>query len=216
MVSRYDIKKYIEKNKDVEDFPYIYKEEDDSVYDKDGEYLCSLDTFLDIYKRHSGQSFECIYSEEVLLKTVLKCTECGTVIFTRDDEWFDPHLKCPTCTDYNTHFEYWTKEDIESDERKQEILQGYKEMAQHQKEYEERRKRRNGKYDWQIAIKEFCLKKRYIKLSLECDNIMQSYFKGLRLKVQTGKKGDVSYTINKYFTIPLSWSVLKNLKYFKR
>ena len=107
MVTKYGMKKYIKENADK--FPYVYKEDEDAIYDKDGNYLSSLDTFLEVYRKHSGESFECIYDEHATLTQVLRCTECGTVIFTTEDERYDPHLKCPTCTDYQTFFEYWTK-----------------------------------------------------------------------------------------------------------
>lgn len=207
MVSKYDIKKYIKKNADT--FPYVYKEEEDAIYDKDGSYLSSLDTFLEIYRKHSGEYFESIYYEHVSLQDVLKCTECGTVIFTTEDEWYDPHLKCPTCTDYHTHFEYWTKEDIESDEKKQNTIKFFKEMMDYKIEQDKRIKKRNGKYDWQIAIKKFYGKKRFLELALECDNITKSYFKGLRLSIHIGEKeniDDVGYIVKNFFTIPLSWS----------
>ena len=207
MISKWDMKKYIKENTDK--FPYIYKEEEDAIYNKNGDYLSSLDTFLEIYRKHSGESFESIYYEHAFLQDVLKCTECGTVIFTWDDERCDPHLKCPTCTDYKTHFEYWTKEDIESDEEKQNTIKFFKEMMDYKAEQDKRIKDRNGKYDWQIAVKKFYGKKRFLGLALECDNITKSYLKGLRLKINIGKKendDDFGYVINKFFTIPLSWS----------
>jgi uncharacterized Zn finger protein (UPF0148 family) len=207
MVSKWDMKKYIKENTDK--FSYIYKEEEDAIYNKNGDYLSSLDTFLEIYRKHSGESFESIYYEHAFLQDVLKCTECGTVIFTWDDERYDPHLKCPTCTDYKTYFEYWTKEDIESDEEKQNTIKFFKEMMDYKAEQDKRIKDRNGKYDWQIAVKKIYGKKRFLGLTLECDNITKSYLKGLRLKIDIGKKendDDFGYIINKFFTIPLSWS----------
>lgn len=216
MVSKYDLKEYIKKNADK--IPYMYNEEDDAIYYKDGNYISSLDTFLDVYRKHSGESFESIYYEHAFLQNVIRCTECGTVIFTTEDEYYDPHLKCPTCTDYQTHFEYWTKEDIESDEKKKNTIKFYKEMSEYKKEQEKRMQKRNGKYDWQIAIKKFRGKKRYLELALECDDITESYFKGLRLKVHIGKKDradDIGYTATKHFTIPLSWSYFYSLYIYK-
>ena len=204
MVSKWDMKKYIKKNADT--FPYVYKEDEDAIYDRDGNYLSSLDTFLEIYRKHSGESFESIYYEHVSLQDVLRCTECGTVIFTTEDEWYDPHLKCPTCTDYHTHFKYWTKEDIESDEEKQNTIKAFKEMMDYKREQNERMKRRNGKYDWQIANKEFRGKKLFLGFHLECDDITKSYFKGLRLNIDIGKKDGIGYVIKKHIRIPLSWS----------
>lgn len=208
MVSKWDMKNYMKNNPDK--FPYIYKEEEDALYDKEtNEYLTSLDTFLELYRKKSGESFECIYDMHVMLYSVLRCTECGTVIFTYDDERYDPHLKCPTCTDYETHFEYWTKEDINSDEEKQATIEHFREMTEWQIEREKRVERRNGKQDWQIAVKKFYGKKLFLGLFLECDDITKSYFKGLRLKIELGSKEDgFGYTIKHFFTVPLSWSQL--------
>lgn len=206
MISKWEVKNFIKKNPDK--FPYIYKEEEDALYDKETkEYLASLDTFLDFYRKKSGESFECIYNEHVSLFSVLKCTECGTVIFTYDDERYDPYLKCPVCTEYKTHFKYWTADEIEKDVFKKRSIEWYEEMTQQENEAYERRKRR-GKYDWQIAVKKFYGKKYYLGLSLECNNITESYFKGLRLQVSIGEKDDseTGYDIKKSFTIPLSWS----------
>lgn len=207
MVSKYDMKKFIKDNTDK--CPFIYKEEEDAIYTKEGDYLCSLDEYLEVYRKKSGESFESIYYEHAFLQDVLRCTECGTVIFTWDDERYDPHLKCPTCTDYKTHFEYWTKEDIESDKSKQDTIKYLKEEMEYKVERDKRIKRRNGKMDWEIAVKKFYGKKRFLKIALECDDITKSYFRGLRLKIEIGKKddgNDITYTINKFITIPLSWS----------
>ena len=207
MVSKYDMKKYIKKNPDK--FPYIYKEEEDAIYSKDGKYLLSLDEYLEIYRKASGESFECIYYEHGFLQEVLRCTECGTVIFTYEDERYDPYLKCPTCTDYKTEFEFWTKDEIDSDKSKQETIKFFKEMTDYKIEQDKRIKRRNGKYDWQIAVKKFYGKKNFLGIYLECDNITKSYLKGLRLKVHIGSKeneDDFGYIVKKFFTIPLSWS----------
>lgn len=206
MVSKWDMKQYIKKH--LDEFPYAYNEEEESLYSKDdGTYICSLDTFLEVYRKRSGESFESIYYEHCTLEDVIRCTECGTVIFATEDCYeYDPHLKCPTCTGYKTHFKYWTKEEIEADENKQNTIKFFKDiMIQKEEEYK-RRERRGGKYDWQIANKEFRGKKFYIGLHLECDNITKSYFKGLRLNIHIGKKDGMGYVIKKYIRIPLSWS----------
>ena len=208
MISKYNLKKFIKENPDS--FPYIYKEEEDALYDKeDGSYVAPLDKFLEIYRKNNGESFECLYCEHVFDYAVLQCTECGTVIFTYEDYRYEPQLKCPTCTDYETGFDFWTKEDIEGDEGKQEALRIYKELTEKEKETQERIKRRNGKRDWQIAIKKIKLKKWHLYLFLECDDITESYFKGLRLKVDIFAKEDpteLGMYLKKSFTIPLSWS----------
>ena len=205
MVSKYDMKKIIKEN--IDDFPYTYNEDEEAIYSKEGKYMCSLDEFLKIYRRHSGESFESIYNEHISLEDVLRCTECGTVIFTYDDERYDPRLKCPTCTDYETHFEYWTKEDIESDKEKQDVINYFKEVMDYREEQVKRIKRRNGKNDWQIASKKIYTKKKLFIFDLECDDITKSYLKGLRLDVGICIKDEYGgYIQNKHFTIPLSWS----------
>lgn len=58
MVSKWDMKKYIKNNPDK--FPFIYKEDNDAIYNKEtNEYLSSLDTFLELYRKKSGESLEC-------------------------------------------------------------------------------------------------------------------------------------------------------------
>ena len=207
MVSKYDIKQWIKKRQKTGEFDYIYNDENESIYDENGNLLYTLDDFLKEYRKKYGQSFESIYYEHVSLQNVLRCTECGTVIFTTEDESYDDNLRCPTCTDYHTCFEYWTKEEIEADKSKQESIKAFEEMTAYQKEKSERIKKRNGKYDWEIANKKFYGKKIFLEFSLECDNIVESYFKGLRLLVYIGKKDDngIGYTVRKCFKIPLSW-----------
>ena len=211
MVSKWDMKQYIKKNPDK--FPYLYKEDEDALYDKEnGEHICSLDAFLDVYRKKSGESFECVYDLHVMLFTVLRCTECGTVIFTYDDERYEPHLKCPTCTNYKTYFEFWTKEEIDSNPSKQAQIETYELMAKEQEEAYERRKRRNGKYDWEIGSFKIKFKLFSVEFCFECDNITKSYLKGLRLDINIWKKetaNDLSSTFYKGFVIPLSWSQLK-------
>lgn len=206
MVTKWDMINYMKKN--VDKLQYIYKEDEDAIYDKQGKYVTSLDEYLDFYRKKSGESFESIYYEHISLINVLRCTECGTVIFTTEDEDYDPRLKCPTCTDYKTHFEYWTKKDIDSDEEKQKEIKLLETMTQERVEREKRIEKRNGKFDWEIAIKKFYGKKICLELILECDDITKSFFKGLRLKINIGKKTkkDTGYIMKKFFTIPLSWS----------
>lgn len=208
MLSKYDIKNFIKRHPDK--FPYMYNEEGECLYDKEtGDYVCTLDTFIQVYRKENGESFESVYYEHVMLINVLRCTECGTVIFTYEDERYDPHLQCPTCTDYEPSFKYWTKEDIESDADKQSTIREFEEMTKRQIESNKRIERRKGLYDWQIARKKFCGKKLFLSLTLECNDITKSYLKGLRLEVRVGRKDNddgMLYTIKHFFTIPLSWS----------
>lgn len=211
MTSKWDMKQYIKKNPDK--FPYLYKEDEDALYGKgDNKYICSLDTFLEVFRKKAGESFECIYNEHVSLFSVIRCTECGTVIFTHYDEDYEPRLRCPTCTDYKTSFTYWTKEDIESDEAKKAGVEIYESMGKAQDEAYERRKKRNGKYDWEIGSLKIKFKLLTIKFNLECGDITKSYLKGLRLNINIWKKeavDELCSTLYKSFVIPLSWSQLK-------
>lgn len=211
MTSKWDMKQYIKKNPDK--FPYLYKEDEDALYGKDdNKYICSLDTLLEVFRKKAGESFKCIYDEHVSLFSVIRCTECGTVIFTHDDERCESRLKCPTCTDYKTAFTYWTKEDIASDKAKKSQVELYESMGKAQDEAYERRKRRNGKYDWEIGSFKIRFKLLTMEFNLECDNIVKSYLKGLRLDVNIWKKeavDELGSILYKSFVIPLSWSQLK-------
>lgn len=206
MITKHDIIEFMKKQGD--DFSYIYVEGNDSIYSKNGEWISSLDEFLNAYRKNIGQSFECIYSDDLSLCTILRCTECGTVIKSYDDERYDFHLCCPTCTDYKTYFEFWTKEEIESDENKQKEIDWLMDLSKRKKELDERIKRRNGKYDWQIISKTFYGKKIYIGIFLDCNDITESYFKGLKLKLHFAKKikGENGYSRTKCINIPLCWS----------
>ena len=88
-------------------------------------------------------------------------------------------------------------------------MKHFKEMTDLQNEQYERRKKRNGKYDWQIGSKKIHFKLYSVEFCLECNDITKSYFKGLRLDINIWKKenrDDISSTLHKHFTIPLSWS----------
>lgn len=187
MISKWDMENYIKKNPDK--FPYIYKEDNEGLYDKEtGEYLSSLNYFLELYRKKSGESFESVYYDHIGLQDFIRCTECGTVIFAYEDESYDPNLKCPTCTGYETYLEYWKKEDIDSDPQKQLEIRHLEEMTKMQIEQNERMKRRNGKYDWQIGSKKLRFRRYLISFELECDDITRSYLKGLRLDMNIWKK----------------------------
>lgn len=207
MINKWDIKNYIKKNTDK--FPYVYKEDEDGLYDKEtGEYLLSLDHFLELYRKKSGESFESVYYDHIGLQDFIRCTECGTVIFASEDDSYDPNLKCPTCTGYKTYFEYWTKEEIDYDIQKQSEINSLEEMTKMQIEQNKRMKRRNGKYDWQIGSKKLRFKRYSISFELECDDITKSYLRGLRLNINIWKKekmDDLNSCWLNGFTVPLCW-----------
>lgn len=218
MINKHELKKYILDNSDI--VPIIYNEEEDAIYNKEtNEYISSLDTYLNVYRRHSGESFECICYIDHSLLTVLKCTECGTIILSHDDEDYDPDLKCPTCTGYKTHFEFWTKEDIYIDINKQKKIKYFYEYANYENEINKRMEKRNGKCDWEIAKNKFFIGNKCLFFSLECDDVTKSYIKGLKLKIDIGRKKnkeDIGYTLYKFFIIPLSWSYFCRRRSYKR
>lgn len=209
MISRYDIKHWVENS---ENSWLNYNEQEDKLYSKEsGGFVCSMDTFVSYMRKKYHCSFESIYNEHATLTDIFRCTECGTVIFGGDDERYDPNLKCPTCSDYKPFVEYWTKEDIEQDEKKQNTIKFYEEAMQRQIEFWKRQERRNGKYDWQIGKKQFNFKNKIVLFELECDDITKSYLKGLRLRITFSKDierrdGWFSWTHGKHIDIPLSWS----------
>jgi uncharacterized Zn finger protein (UPF0148 family) len=204
MVSKYDMKKYIEENKDKHGLSY--NEQEDSVYNKDG-YLCTLDELLERYRLNSGQAFTCVYHCPGSLMTILRCDKCGTVIFSSDHYLeYDEHLKCPTCVGYKTNFEYWTKEEIEADEEKQNTIAMYEQFTREDNERYEREKRR-GKTDQEITKHKIKTKKHLFQFILGCDNISKSYFKGLKYEIIVSKKDEEDFFVRqKHITIPLSWS----------
>lgn len=205
MITKDEIKKYINEHQDNLNFMYV--EDVDAIYNKEtNKFIAPFDEYYEVFKRHAGQSFEGIYYEHCSLLSVIRCNVCGTVIFSYDDERYEPNLSCPICTDYKTDFEFWTKEQIDSDVDKQNEIEFLKKMAKEQEEMYQRRKRRKGKYDWEIAEKKFYGKKRFLSFALECTDITKSYFKGLKLIIRTGKKiDDIGYAMNKNIVIPLSW-----------
>lgn len=208
MVNDYQIKTAINS---IPELDFFYKKEDNSIRNRaDNSFICSFETYSKNYRKLTGQSFDCIYYCGGTLEEVLQCTECGTVIFSTEDyERYDPHLRCPTCTGYETYFEFWTKEDIEKDHEKQKTIELFKWLKNEEKETRELQKKRKGLTHWEIGKRTFCGKKRYIEVILECNDIRKSYLKGLRLHIRIGRKDrpdDLGYTIYHTIRIPLSWS----------
>lgn len=206
MISKYDIKQYAERNADTCGFSI---DENENVIDKsDNTVVCSLDTFVERMRRETHCDFEAIYYEHVLNQVTYRCKECGTVIFAREDEDYEPCLCCPVCSDYKTKFEFWTGEDIENSAEKQRSIDALimmkKEKAEADKRYMKRKK-----YDWQIWNGKIKLPNRAIIFALECDNLFKTKLKGLRLKIWWAHRDGMSYIYKKNFRIPLSLSALK-------
>ena len=175
-----------------------------------GEYICSIDTYAQHLREKLHCDFEVIYEDHASLRVVFRCKECGTVIFARDDEDYDPNLRCPTCGGYDTYFEYWTKEDIDSDKSKQDTIRSLRMMQQYMIESQRRRKKR-GLNDWEIWKKEVQFKKCRRTFSLECCDLFNgkkgpARLKGLNLHITRWEKDKdgIGYYGKKYTRIPLS------------
>lgn len=221
MISQYDVKEALKRSDIIG-----YREEKNEVFEKEsGKVLCNLEEYTNHMRKKLHCSFESIYYDCASLMNVLKCTECETVIFSTDDyEEHDTKLKCPTCSDYKTHFDFWTKEDIQSDIRKQNTLDFYDEMNKRDDRIHNRQKK-TGLNNWEIWKKEINkgLKKTvYILGVFDYDS---NKIRGLHLekKVWIKEKEDsFGYTLSKGgCKIPLGWtyfytmylySHIKNLK----
>lgn len=208
MVSKRDLIKYYQEHDG--EMKFRYNEEDDSMYEGD-TFVSTMDEFLHRFRLSTGQAFESIYSCPGTLMNILRCEKCGTVIFSSDDyELYDKKLTCPTCTGYETYFDFWTKEEMESDPKKMEEIKIYEEMSRKShEEYE--RMRKTGKTNRQITRHVLYPKNYMIQLILGCDDITESYFKGLRYEIIISKKendDDFGYIRKKHIEIPLSWSFL--------
>jgi hypothetical protein len=206
MVNKYQIRNRI-INHPEEGF---YIDDNENTTDKEGRFLCTLSVLAQKTREKLHCDFECIYSDEISLLCILRCKECGTVIFSYDNEWYDDALCCPTCGNYKTGFKYYTKEEIENDESKRKEIDTYIKMTEQAIEFNKRYKRRGGKYDWQLGKKRIYFKNKGLALDLECENVCKSYFKGLRLIVHPLTKDGMGWICGKRIYIPLSISAFKS------
>ena len=208
MITKSEIKKYLIAHE--EELGVKYNESEDALY-KDEEFFCTMDEYVKTFRLNTGQSFTSIYSCGGSLLNVIRCNKCGTVIFSSDDyENYEEDLKCPTCTNYKTHFTFWTKEEIESDEKKKNEIEFYEELTRKDVERYEREKKR-GKRDCEITKRHLRTKKHKFDFILGCNDISESYLKGLRYEIviwERDKDKPSLCTMKKHIVIPLSWSQL--------
>lgn len=217
MISKYDVIRAFEMaDKKGEKLAMCLSEDKNSLLETEtGEYVCSMNTYLDYMRKELHCDFECIYHEHASLTTVYRCKECGAVIFSGDDERYDPNLKCPVCAGYN-HGDFWTKEEIEADEKKQKEIQFYIDYMEEQEEDYKRRQARGGKYDWEIWEKKIYGEKhcftfeltdfgrRLAPSKLNPNYKRPWYMYNLELKIGVGDKDGMGYSMNKYYRIPLA------------
>ena len=215
MISRYDVIRYA---KNYPDKCWFRIEEEKNVIDKEtNEFVCSIETLTKHLRQSMHCDFECVHHCHASLETTLRCKECGTVIFSRDDEEYDSKLCCPTCGGYKTHFKYWTKEEIESDTEKADTIKFLEEWTKEENEAYERRKRRKGKYDSEIWNWTIRGKKHGVKFELKCDNLFKRGLKGLHFRINWMSRDDSGWFVyRKWWEIPLSISYLKLMIYVRK
>ena len=208
MVSRYDVMKYA---KNYPDRCWYRVENEKDIVDKEtGDAVCDIDKLVQLVRESMHCDFECIHHCHATLETAIRCRECGTVIFSRDDEDYDPNLCCPTCGGYKTHFSYWTKDEIDSDIKKANTIKYLEEWTREENEAYERRKRRKGKYDSEIWNWTIRGKKHGVKFELKCDNLFRYGLKGLHFRINLMDRDDNGwFAYRKWWEIPLSISYLK-------
>lgn len=215
MVSVYDIKKYLN---DHPELGIVVDGDNVIIHTKNGEVTRPLEEFVVEYRKLDHCDFEHIFSDRASLLEIIRCRQCGTVIFTYNDERYDERLKCPTCGKYETSFKFYTKEEIESDPEKQKEIDFYIDWHKEQVEQSKRWLRRGKKYDWQLGKKTIKFKNRGIRIELECDNVCESYVKGLRLNIHilNRDKNSCGWIWGKQIRIPLSISNLKSEIRYKK
>lgn len=206
MISRQEYKKIIlEKLEDID-----YDEATDAIIYKD--VSIPFEKVYQNFIKKNGMSFECIYDAHWECMSIIRCTECGTIVKYYYDEYYEPNFKCPICSDYETGYEYYVKEQIENSDDLKAIIQMYKELAQMDQERYERKEKRNGLEDYQLCkSKRIKTKDNVYEFELLIDSILNNNkLKGLRLRIRKWKVEDGSLLYSK--TIPLSKSAYIYLK----
>ena len=209
MISRGEYKKIIlEKLEDIE-----YNEATDTIIYKD--VSIPFEKVYQNFIKKNGMSFECIYDAHWECMSILQCTECGTIVKYYYDEYYEPNFKCPICTDYETGYEYYTKEQIENSDDLKAIIKMYKELAQMDQERCERKEKRNGLEDYQLCkVKRIKTKDNVYEFKLLIDSILnKNKLKGLRLEIKKWKiEDDINMSLVYSKIIPLSKSAYIDLK----
>lgn len=207
MISEYDIRKFAENCPDKCWFSVNGK---DIVDKESGEVVSTLKEITQFFREKAHCDFEPVYYCHATLEDVIRCKQCGTVIFSTEDDGYDPNLCCPHCGNYKTSFEYWTAEEIANDAEKQNTINALEKMQEEQIEADNRYFKRGRKYDWQIWKGKIKLWNHMVSFELVCDNLFKTKLKGLSLNVGLASKDDDGgYIFDKHYFIPLSISSLK-------
>lgn len=213
MISTYDVIKTCERwqKEGVETWFHLSEDKKQIIANDDGRVVCTVGEFVQYMRKEMHCDFESIYDEHPSLFHVIRCKECGCVIFTYEDDRYDHNLCCPVCAGYETSFKYWTQSDIDADVEKQNAIESYKQMTKAMQESYERRQKR-GLCDWEICKKTIQfgknIKRDYI---LECSNFFRSKnifkrLKNLNLHIVTWEKdkNGMGYVSKNFTRIPLS------------
>lgn len=217
--------KLMEMLKDSGSKHTIYNEEMDTVtiLDLDGNVVNTYpgDKYYDMFMYSSGRAFKCLADDDVSLIQVLECKRCGAIIFHSYNEFdYEPDLRCPCCTDSKCYHEYYSAEDYENNRNGcKDRVEVYKKFTHFMAEHEERYRRRGNKLDteifkWKIGKGD----KRYT-ITLTCNDITQSYIKGLGISIDTWIKdpyNDAIFRLDKTRVIPLTISRYKSIKRIKK
>ncbi len=194
-----------------------YDEEKDILY-----YSGKQIDFDKIYKeflKKNGMSFKCICDIHWECMSILECTECGTVIKYYYDEFYEPNFKCPVCTNYETGYEYHTREEIENSKELQAIINMYRDYDRLQKKQEERINKRNGLLDYQLSKPIYLkTKKGTYRLQLLINSSLnKNKLQGLRLEIVKFEKSEDGTFNSKWFKeIPLSINSIQYHNYKKK
>lgn len=136
----------------------------------------------------NSADFTCVYCDYLGEFEILECNNCHAIIMVDNSYHYEPNLTCPCCTDYKTQYKYYTAQEIACDTLLQTGLNALKVSYQHDLEMEERIKKRNGLYDWELWKRYFIFKKYKYKVTILIDCITKSKIKGFNIRVDKFKK----------------------------
>lgn len=181
MYSDDSIKKAMRKIIEEGKTDYYYEENDSSIRCKNTKrMICTFKEYAEFVREKAGCAFETVFYEHCSLQHIVRCKKCGTVVFTGDDERWEPQLKCPVCTDYKPSCSYWTGEEIARDPEKQKTIAQYEAWQKEMDEEAARREKRGGLYDWQRWQKRIHTKNHHIVITHQCFGWGQKTWKKMR------------------------------------
>lgn len=181
MYTDYNIKNAMKEAIEKGETDFTYNEETNKLcLKRTSEAVCTFEEYAEFVREKAGCAFETVFYEHGTLQHIIRCKKCGTVVFTGDDERWEPRLKCPVCTTYKPRNSYWTGEEIAKDPDKQQTIAHYENWQKEIKEAEERRRKRGGLSDWQRWQKRIHTKNHHIVITHQCFGHTQKTWKKLR------------------------------------